>query len=128
MPKVRKTKKNHWLTKKQKGFCDDYLDSWNGTQSALKNYDTDNPRTAEAIGSENLSKPIIRAYLDDKGDIAGSIIEEIAMDEKNDKRVRLDASKFMYDHANGKATQKNEHTGKDGSKLFEKINITIGDK
>lgn len=48
------------LTKKQKGFVQDYVETGNGVQSALKNYDTDDYRTANAIAVENLQKPAIQ--------------------------------------------------------------------
>ena len=47
------------LTKKQKGFVKDYVETGNGVQSALKNYDTDDYSTAGMIASENLEKPKI---------------------------------------------------------------------
>ncbi len=47
------------LTKKQRGFVKDYLETGNGTKAALNNYDTDNPKVAQVIASENLSKPMI---------------------------------------------------------------------
>lgn len=51
------------LTKKQKGFVDDYVKTGNATQSALDNYDieaSDKENTAGSIGSENLTKPKIQ--------------------------------------------------------------------
>lgn len=47
------------LTKKQKGFVKDYLETGNGVESALANYDTTDYSTAGAIASENLNKPKI---------------------------------------------------------------------
>lgn len=47
------------LTKKQRGFVKDYIQTGNGTKSALKNYDTEDYGTAQNIASENLTKPII---------------------------------------------------------------------
>ncbi len=44
------------LTKKEKGFVKDYLETGNGTHSALNNYDTDDINTAASIASENLRK------------------------------------------------------------------------
>lgn len=52
------------LTKKQQGFVKDYIETDNGTQAALKNYDTDNERVAAAIASENLTKPNIKKVLE----------------------------------------------------------------
>ena len=47
------------LTKKQKGFIEDYLKTGIGVQAALKNYDTENYNVANVIAVENLQKPII---------------------------------------------------------------------
>lgn len=53
------------LTKKQKGFVDDYVKTGNGTKSALKVYDTKDISVASSIASENLKKPEIQnAILD----------------------------------------------------------------
>jgi phage terminase small subunit len=53
------------LTVKQKVFVKEYVASkGNGTQSALKAYDTDDLNTAHAIASENLQKPAVRKAID----------------------------------------------------------------
>lgn len=50
------------MTKKQKMFADEYLIDLNATQAAIRaGY---SPDTAQQIGSENLSKPVIRACID----------------------------------------------------------------
>jgi phage terminase small subunit len=51
------------LSKKQKGFVKDYIETGNGTQSALNNYDTDNYNSANQIAIENLQKPTIIAAI-----------------------------------------------------------------
>jgi len=51
------------LTKKQKIFVKEYVKSENGTQSALKAYDTKSENVAGALASENLRKPKIVAVL-----------------------------------------------------------------
>ena len=52
------------LTQKQKLFADEYIKSGNATQSAIKaGYAT---KSAQRMGSENLSKPVIKAYIDAK--------------------------------------------------------------
>ena len=49
------------LTDKQRRFCEEYLVDMNATQAALRaGYST---RSAHSIGSENLTKPEVRAYL-----------------------------------------------------------------
>ena len=50
------------LTEKQKRFVEEYLIDLNATQAAIRSgYSTD---SARQIGTENLSKPSIRAYID----------------------------------------------------------------
>ncbi len=52
------------LTKKQRGFVKDYLETGIGTKAALNNYDVENSKdpykTASVISTENLDKPSIR--------------------------------------------------------------------
>lgn len=50
------------MTEKQKRFCDEYLISLNATQAAIKaGY---SKKTANRIGTENLSKLVIKEYID----------------------------------------------------------------
>lgn len=52
------------LTKKQKRFCDEYLIDCNATQAAIRaGY---SPKTAKSIGQENLTKPDIKAYIEEQ--------------------------------------------------------------
>lgn len=52
------------MTPKQKKFCDEYIKSGNAKQSAIKaGY---SPKTAKSIGQENLTKPDIKAYIDER--------------------------------------------------------------
>jgi len=49
------------LTDKQQRFCDEYLKDLNATQAAVRaGY---SKKTAQKIGSENLSKPVIALYI-----------------------------------------------------------------
>jgi phage terminase small subunit len=49
------------MTDKQKIFCDEYLIDLNATQAAIRaGY---SKRTANRIGTENLSKPVIKEYI-----------------------------------------------------------------
>lgn len=53
------------LTKKQKGFVDEYIKTGIGVEAALKNYETTDNNTARSIASENLTKPnIVKAIAD----------------------------------------------------------------
>ena len=49
------------LTAKQKRFCEEYLIDLNGTQSAIRAGYSE--KTACAIGTENLRKPLISSYI-----------------------------------------------------------------
>lgn len=50
------------MTAKQKRFCEEYLIDLNATQAAIRaGY---SPESAQQIGAENLSKPVIRARID----------------------------------------------------------------
>lgn len=57
---AKRQTKQRKLTRKEEGFVNDYVATGNGTQSALKNYDTDDYKTASVIASENLDKPRIQ--------------------------------------------------------------------
>ena len=52
------------LTEKQKRFADEYIISGNATQSAIKaGY---SKKTARFVGAENLTKPNIKNYIDER--------------------------------------------------------------
>lgn len=52
------------LTIKQQRFADEYIISGNATQAAIKaGY---SKKTANRIATENLSKPVIKAYIDER--------------------------------------------------------------
>lgn len=52
------------MTAKQKRFCDEYLIDLNATQAAIRaGY---SKKTARAIGNENLMKPDIKNYIDER--------------------------------------------------------------
>ena len=52
------------MTEKQKAFCDYYIETGNATEAAIRaGY---SKRTAKAIGSENLTKPYIKQYIDER--------------------------------------------------------------
>lgn len=79
MTENQKQKKIPKLTKKQRGFVNDYVATENGTQSALNNYEieSDNPeKVASVIATENLAKP--------------SIIEAINVKRKSLKQALID--------------------------------------
>lgn len=97
------------LTPKQQGFADDYLETGNGTQSALNNYDTEDPNTAGAIAHENLRKPKIRQYLENEAEGAVGRIAELSKTAENEA-VKLNANKDILDRAGYKPTEKTDIT------------------
>lgn len=64
MSKIRKKVNDVKLTQKQQKFCDYYIELGNAKQAAIKaGY---SPKTAKAIGAENLTKPYLKAYIDER--------------------------------------------------------------
>lgn len=52
------------LTEKQKRFADYYIETGNATESAIRaGY---SKKTAKAIGAENLTKPYLKSYIDQR--------------------------------------------------------------
>lgn len=52
------------MTDRQKRFCDEYLIDCNATQAAIRaGY---SPKTAYSIGEENLKKPELKTYIDER--------------------------------------------------------------
>lgn len=98
------------FTKKMKGFADDYLETGNGTQSALNNYDIKgkNPRkTASVIAVENLAKPSVMDYLERNAIGAVSRIVELSELAENES-VKLNANKDILDRAGYRPVEKTE--------------------
>ena len=52
------------LTAKQQRFCDEYLIDLNATQAAIRAGYSE--KTARVIGQENLTKPAIKEYIDER--------------------------------------------------------------
>lgn len=52
------------MTEKQKRFCDFYIETGNATQAAIKAGYSE--KTARKTGSENLTKPDIKQYIDER--------------------------------------------------------------
>lgn len=64
------------LTPKQKKFADEYIKTGNATQSAIEaGY---SKKTAQVIGAENLSKPMVKSYIEERmADIKSKRIMDI---------------------------------------------------
>lgn len=111
------------LTEKQQIFADEYIDNGNiGTHAAKVAYPWITDKSARTMASVNMHNPKIMAYLDDKAEEAGGVIEGIMKDPENKADVRLKAATFIYEQGVGKARQRIELTGKDGNAI-ESINL-----
>lgn len=71
------------LTDKQRIFCEKYIQCWNATQAAREAGYSGNENTLASVGSENLRKPNIRKYIDQR-------VKEVAM-SSNEVLYRLAA-------------------------------------
>mgnify|MGYP001593379444 CR=1 FL=1 len=89
------------LTKKQKDFADNYLETGNATKSALKAYDTEDENVAAVIGSDNLRKVKIVQYLEGHGMGAATRLVQMSESAKSEP-VKLDATKNILDRVIGK--------------------------
>lgn len=87
------------LTKKQRKFVNEYADTGNGTQSALKAYNTEDNNTAKSIASENLTKPAIReelAILGFNTNTAKRVVGEILSEREVEPQHRLKAADLVF--------------------------------
>ena len=79
------------LTNKQRAFISEYLKDFNATQAALRaGY---SPKTAKAIGCENLTKPDIKAEIDASLDELSMTAEEAVL--RMTELARGDLSEFF---------------------------------
>ena len=71
------------LTEKQKAFADYYIESLNATQSAIRaGYSVD---CARSIGYENLTKPHIKSYIDERLEL----LDKVRIMKMNEALIRL---------------------------------------
>ena len=98
------------LTTKQKAFAEEYIrNGGNGTQAALKTYETEDYQTASSISKDNLQKPLILEELvktarrlgvtEEK--IVSPVIDALNSDELD---MRLKGHDRMIKMLNGKDT------------------------
>ncbi|MFA6077372.1 MAG: terminase small subunit, partial [Candidatus Paceibacterota bacterium] len=101
--RIPRGKRSDRLTRKQKIFVEEYALTENGTQSALKAYDTKDYNTANSIANENLKKPIVIKAIQSIADrIPDELLERVhleglvASDEVRDSAGNVVASKPDY--------------------------------
>ena len=92
------------LTKKEKAFADLYIETGNGTQSALQVYDTESDNTASSLAYENLRKPKITAYMDKNIKVIETHMYGLATKAKKEGD-QIIASKDVLDRYHGKPHQ-----------------------
>lgn len=92
------------MTEKQKRFCDEYLVDYNATQAAVRaGYSA---KSAYSIGEENLRKPEIKTYIDERLEqlhnertaTAAEVMEfltEVMRDEGEGSVSRLKAAELL---------------------------------
>lgn len=93
------------ISKKQIGFAKDYIETGNGVQSALKNYDTKDYATANSIAVENLQKPSVIGLIEGFAKKAAENIQDLANNAENEA-VRLNANKDQLDRAGYKPIER----------------------
>ena len=99
------------VTKKQKKWADKYLETGNGTESALYAYNTEDRATAAAISSENLKKPYIMQYLDVHAEQAGSVLVELMNDKENvSPETRRKSAVDVLNYSGNKPTERQQKT------------------
>lgn len=64
------------LTRKQETFVEAFVETGNGTTSALAAYETDSVDVAKSIASENLTKPYLVEAIEDKLKTRERLVEE----------------------------------------------------
>jgi len=97
------------LTPKQKKFADSYIDTGNGTRSALEAYDTDDYSTAASIASENLKKPELMAYFEEISETVAANMYKLALSAESEN-VQYSAGKDLLDRAGYKPVDKKDVT------------------
>lgn len=96
------------LTEKQKRFADYYIETANAAESAIKaGY---SKKTAKEIGSENLTKPNIRSYID----------ERLAEKDKNRIADQDEVLEFLTKLLRGEITEQVPITMKDYWEMTDK--------
>jgi len=91
--------KKRRLTKKQRGFVNDYADKVTGVQAALNNYDTKDYNVANVIAVENLQKPSIQEELKRLGfdtNNAKRVVSEILNSDQEKAADRLNAAEKVF--------------------------------
>ena len=108
------------MTPKQKKFVEKYIETGNGTKSVLEVYDTKSENVAANIASENLRKPKVQAYLEEKSERAAQRVFEL-MEQDENRNVALGASKDILDRAGLKPIEEIKINSEIPDEIYESI-------
>lgn len=104
------------LTPKQKDFAEYYIETGNATQSAIKAGYSE--RTARAIGQENLTKPYIKSYIEER------------MAEKDAKRIAKqdEILSYLTSIMRGEQTEQVLRGIGEGVQTIDEIDVSAKDR
>lgn len=104
------------MTDKQKRFCDEYLIDCNATQAAIRaGY---SPKTAYSIGEENLKKPELKTYIDER-------LEQLHSEKIADAQEVLE---YLTSVMRGEHTEQVLRLDGDGVQVVDSIQTPTHDK
>lgn len=116
------------LTKKQQGFAQTYVDTGNATLAVKENYEVSSDNSAAVLGSNLLRNNKVLEYIEDKAEVAASIVFQIAQFGESDP-VRLSASKDILDRAGYKPIERSiqvTHTIDESTQRTEELADRLG--
>ena len=118
---VKKLEKKKKLTPKQERFVEEYIkNGGNGVQAALEVYDTSDYKTASAIASENLDKPVISAAVKS---IQVQLRDDVASCLREARALQAVVASAMYDLEHG-----DERTRNEARKILVEMGKSFSDK
>jgi len=104
------------VTDKQKRFCDEYLIDCNATQAAIRaGY---SPKTAYSIGEENLKKPELKTYIDER-------LEQLHSEKIADAQEVLE---YLTSVMRGEHTEQVLRLDGDGVQVVDSVQTPTRDK
>lgn len=104
------------MTDKQKRFCDEYLIDCNATQAAIRaGY---SPKTAYSIGEENLKKPELKTYIDER-------LEQLHSEKTADAQEVLE---YLTSVMRGEHTEQVLRLDGDGVQVVDSVQTPTRDK
>jgi phage terminase small subunit len=104
------------MTERQKRFCEEYLIDCNGTQAAIRAGYSE--KTATKIAAENLTKPDIREYIDEK-------LAEISSQRTADAREVME---YLTSVMRGEHKEQVLRLVGNGTQKIDSMNVTEKDR